>query len=398
VSHFVLITPDPQFEQLVRAAVTGGLQGEVRSFLTNSVPTSPQHLLDSLAHAPEVLILGPGVPVDEALRLATVFDVQCPEISLILAGEFEPELVVQAMRAGIRDVLAPGADVAQVRSVLDRACQAYSARRRSQRPASAEPQDKGLVIGVFSPKGGVGKTTVATNIAVGLGKIAPMGVVIVDLDLQFGDVASALCLDPEHTVMDAVSASASQDTLVLKAFLSVHPAGIYALCAPTNPSDADHITPEQVARLLDQLAGEFQYVVVDSAPGLPELGLTAMERCTDAVWVSGMDVPSVRGLRSGLDVLKKLDILPETRHVVLNMADPKSGLSIQDIEASIGAPVDISVPRSRTVAFSTNRGIPVLQQAKSDRAVKGFQHLVRRFDPAWRAQPARKVHRRVVVR
>ncbi|MDO2935609.1 AAA family ATPase [Paeniglutamicibacter sulfureus] len=399
MSRFVLISPDAQFDQLVRAAVEGGLHGEVRSFLTTSVPTDPRQLLDSLEQAPEVLILGPGIPVEEALRLATVFDVQCPEISVVLAAEYDPELVVQAMRAGIRDVLGPSADIAQVASVLDRACQAHSARSRHHQPASAEPQEKkGQVIGVFSPKGGVGKTTVATNLAVGLGKIAPMGVVIVDLDLQFGDVASALSLDPEHTVMDAVSFSASQDTLVLKAFLTVHPAGLYALCASKNPADADHVTSEHIERLLDQLAGEFQYVIVDSAPGLTELALTAMERCTDAVWVSGMDVPSVRGLRTGLDVLKKLDILPETRHVVLNMADPKTGLTIGDIETWIGAPVDVSIPRSRTVAFSTNRGIPVLQDSKPDRAVKGFAHLARRFDPQWRAQPARKLHRRVVVR
>ena len=399
MSRFVLISPDAQFDQLIRAAVQGGLHGEVRSFLTTSVPTDPRQLLDSLEQAPEVLILGPGIPVDEALRLATVFDVQCPEISVVLAADYDPELVVHAMRAGIRDVLAPSADIAQVASVLDRACQAHSARSRHQQPASAESQEKrGQVIGVFSPKGGVGKTTVATNIAVGLGKIAPMGVVIVDLDLQFGDVASALSLDPEHTVMDAVSFSASQDTLVLKAFLTVHPAGLYALCAPKDPADADHVTSAHIERLLDQLSAEFEYVIVDSAPGLTELALTAMERCTDAVWVSGMDVPSVRGLRTGLDVLKKLDILPETRHVVLNMADPKTGLTIGDIETWIGAPVDVSIPRSRTVAFSTNRGIPVLQESKSDRAVKGFAHLARRFDPQWRVRPARKLHRRVVVR
>ncbi|MBM6622428.1 AAA family ATPase [Micrococcaceae bacterium RIT802] len=398
MSRFVLITPDARFDHLLRTAVAASMHGEVRSFLTSALPEDPQQLLAGLAVPPEVLVLGPEVPVDEALRLATVFDVQFPEISIILAGEYEPKFVVQAMRAGIRDVLSPTAELAQVTAVLERACQAHSARRRTRRPMDEQPANKGLVIGVFSPKGGVGKTTVATNIAVGLGKIAPMGVVIVDLDLQFGDVASALCLDPEHTVMDAVSPTASRDTLVLKAFLSVHPAGFYALCAPTSPSEADHITVEQVGRLLDQLAGEFQYVIVDSAPGLPEVGLTAMERCTDAVWVTGMDVPSVRGLRSGLDVLKKLDILPETRHVVVNMADPKAGLSIQDIEASIGAPVDVSIPRSRSVAFSTNRGIPVLQQAKNDRAVKGYRQLLQRFDPKWRAQPARKVHRRVVLR
>jgi pilus assembly protein CpaE len=225
-----------------------------------------------------------------------------------------------------------------------------------------------------------------------------MSVVIVDLDLQFGDVASGLYLDPEHTITEAVSPSASMDSMVLKAFLTVHPAGIYALCAPKNPVEADHITPDQVARLLDQLADEFQYVVVDTAPGLPEVGLTAMERCTEVVWVAGMDVPTLRGLRSGLDILRQLEILPEHRHVVLNMADSKSGLSVQDVEATIGAPVDVSIPRSRAVPFSTNRGIPLLQNGRKDPAFRGLSQLVQRFDPAWRATTQRKQHKRVVVK
>jgi pilus assembly protein CpaE len=255
---------------------------------------------------------------------------------------------------------------------------------------------KGAVIGVFSPKGGVGKTTIATNLAVGLGQLAPMSVVLVDLDLQFGDVASGLYLNPERTVTDAVSPAAAQDTLVLKAFLTVHPASIYALCAPVSPVEADFITPEQVTRLLEQLAEEFQYVVVDTAPGLPEIGLAAMEACTDVVWVSAMDVPSVRGLRSGMDILRQLEILPEGRHVVLNMADSKCGLSVQDIEATIGAPVDVSVPRSRAVALSTNRGVPVLLDAKKDPATKGLSQLVNRLGPA-AAKQQRSTHRRVVV-
>jgi pilus assembly protein CpaE len=224
-----------------------------------------------------------------------------------------------------------------------------------------------------------------------------MSVVIVDLDLQFGDVASGLYLNPEHTVTDAVSPAASQDSLVLKAFLTVHPAGIYALCAPPNPVDADHITPDQITRLLEQLAQEFQYVVLDTAPGMPEIGLAAMEQCTDVVWVSAMDIPSLRGLRGGLEVLRQLDIMPESRHVVLNMADAKTGLNVQDVESTIGAPVDVSVPRSRAVALSTNRGIPVLQESKKDPAVKSLRQLVERFNPAWRTQTQRKLHRRVVI-
>ncbi|MBT2532085.1 AAA family ATPase [Arthrobacter sp. ISL-48] len=397
MSRFVLITPDADFDGRLRQAVAGGLQGGVQTFFTAVLPASPHELFASLdQEQPEILILGPEVPVEDGLRLATVLNVQFPELSVILVGHPDPEVLLHAMRAGIRDMLAPESDPAQIRVLLQRTIQSFP-RRPVQSPSLAAESNKGLLIGVFSPKGGVGKTTIATNIAIGLGKIAPMGVVIVDLDLQFGDVASGLYLNPEHTVTDAVSPAASQDSLVLKAFLTVHPGGIYALCAPLSPIDADDITPDQVSRLLEQLSVQFQYVVVDTAPGLPEIGLAAMERCTDVVWVSAMDIPSVRGLRSGLDILRRLDILPETRHVVLNMAESKSGLTVQDIESTIGAPVDVSIPRSRAVAFSTNRGIPVLQEPVRDPAVKGFNQLVNRFNPAWRARAQKKLHRRVVV-
>jgi len=396
VSRFVLISPNTDFDARLRRAVGGGLAGGVQTFAAVD-PANPGELFAKLdQERPEVLIIGPDVPAEDALRLATVFDVQLPELSVILVGETDPDVVLLAMRAGIRDILSPASDPAQIRVLLERACQSYASRNRT---AAIQNPDapRGLVIGVFSPKGGVGKTTIATNIAIGLGKVAPMSVVVVDLDLQFGDIASGLYLNPEHTVTDAVSASASQDSLVLKAFLTVHPSSIYALCAPRTPVEADSITPQQVSRLIAQLAEQFQYVVIDTAPGLPEVGLAALEQCTDVVWVSAMDVPSIRGLRSGLDILRRLDLLPETRHVVLNMADAKSGLSVQDVEATIGAPVDVSIPRSKAVAYSTNRGIPVLQDGRRDPAVKGLRQLVARFDPAWRAKAQKKLHRRVVV-
>lgn len=398
MSRFVLITPDVDFDARLRQAVAGGLQGGVQTFFTSLLPADPNELFAHLnQEQPEVLVLGPEVPVDDALRLATVLNVSFPELSVILASEPDPNFLLHAMRAGIRDIIPPDSDPAQIRVLLERASQSFASRHRTQAPQQNVESGKGLVIGVFSPKGGVGKTTIATNIAIGLGKVAPMSVVIVDLDLQFGDVASGLYLDPEHTVTDAVSPAASQDSLVLKAFLTVHPGSIYALCAPHSPIDADEISPEQVSRLLEQLSEQFQYVVVDTAPGLPEIGLAAMEKCTDVVWISSMDIPSVRGLRSGLDILRQLDILPETRHVVLNMADAKNGLTVQDLESTMGAPVDVSIPRSRAVALSTNRGIPILQEPVKDPATKGLNQLVERFNPAWRAKSQRKLHRRVVV-
>jgi pilus assembly protein CpaE len=398
MSRFVAITAVRDFEGRVRQAIAGALHGDLQTLSPEVLRGGTDDVFKELTGAPpEVMILGPGVSPDEALKLATVFDLQYPEISLLLVAEPSPEIVLRAMHSGIRDVVTPEIEVNELRILLERACLASASRRRGMQPAAESGQDRGRVIAVMSPKGGVGKTTVATNLAVGLGALAPMSVVIVDLDLQFGDVASGLLLEPEHSITEAVHGAAAQDSMVLKAFLSVHPSGIYALCAPQKPSESDYITADHVTRLLNQLATEFKYVVVDTAPGLGEHCLATLELATDGVWVCGMDVPSIRGLRKCFSVLRELQLLPQGRHTVLNFADRKSGISVQDVEATIGVPVDTVIPRSRNLPFSTNRGVPVLQGTTRDSATKGLKKLVERFDPRLETVTPNKLHRRVVV-
>ncbi|MFF1828834.1 CpaE family protein [Paenarthrobacter sp. NPDC058040] len=398
MTRFVAVTAVRDFEGRVRQAITGALHGDLQTLSPEVLQGGTDDVFKQLTGAPpEVMILGPGVNPDDALKLATVFDLQYPEISLLLVSVPDPDIVLRAMHAGVRDIVSPEIEVNELRVLLERACLAAASRRRGMQPAAESGQDRGRVIAVMSPKGGVGKTTVATNLAVGLGAVAPMGVVIVDLDLQFGDVASGLLLEPEHSITEAVHGPAAQDSMVLKAFLTVHPAGIYALCAPRKPSESDYITAEHVTRLINQLATEFKYVVVDTAPGLGEHCLATLELATDGVWVCGMDVPSIRGLRKSFSVLKELQLLPQGRHTVLNFADRKSGLSVQDVEATIGVPIDTVIPRSRNLPFSTNRGVPVLQGTTKDSAFKGLKKLVERFDPRLATAPQNKLHRRVVV-
>ena len=378
MSRYVVITPNADFERLVRLA-TAGMHGSLQVFQSDHLPDGPGDVLRQMVgEPPEVLILGPGISVDGSLKLASVVDLQYPEISVILAAQSTPETVLQAMRAGVRDLLDPGADPDTIRVMLERASLAAAGRRRGLAPQASEHVDNGgggRIIAVMSPKGGVGKTTVATNLAVGLGKTAPMSVVIVDLDLQFGDVASGLLLEPEFTITDAVMGAASQDSMVLKTYLTVHPAGIYALCAPRSPVEMDRIT---------------------AAPGLGEHVLATLEQATDAVWICGMDVPSIRGMRTGFQILEELALVPEQRHIVLNMADRRAGLSLKDVEATIGAPVDVVLPRSKSLPFSTNKGVPLLQEGTRDPATKGLRRLADRFKPDWEARPHKQLHRRAV--
>ncbi|ALE05129.1 pilus assembly protein CpaE [Arthrobacter sp. ERGS1:01] len=398
MSRFIIITTSTDFEQRVRLAVSDGLHGSVQRLPESAINGAPHDIMHiDPAEPPEVVLLGPGVSTDEALKLATVMDLQFPEVSVILAADSSPDLVLTAMRSGIRDIVSPGADTPTIRVMLERACLSSAGRRRGLSVQGNSEHETGRVIAVMSPKGGVGKTTVATNLAMGLGKVAPMSVVIVDLDVQFGDVASALSLSPEHTLVDAVTGAAAHDAMVLKAFLTVHSGGVYALCAPSNPNEADLVTADHISYLIAQLATEFKYVIVDTAPGLGELALATLEQATDAVWVVGMDIPSIKGLRNGLGVLHELGLIPQGRHVVLNFANRHAGLNIQDIEATIRVPVDVVIPLSSALPFATNKGVPLLQEGPRSPASKNLRKLVERFEPEVSSHMRKQLHRRVVV-
>ena len=214
--------------------LTIGLGAELARFFA-AASTTAAHLgveaLDAegglaarLAEAghPQVLVLGADVPLQRALHLATQLDVSGYGTSVVVVAPSDPDLWVAAMRSGVRDVLSPDAGPDDVAAVLRRC--ADLARARAQATATEASSDHRVIV-VASAKGGVGKTTVSTNLAVGLARSGTGSTVIVDLDLQFGDVASALALVPEYTLPDTVHGAASNDPLVLKTFLTRHRTG-----------------------------------------------------------------------------------------------------------------------------------------------------------------------------
>jgi len=192
----------------------------------------------------------------------------------------------------------------------------------------APPSRQTKVIVVISPKGGSGKTAVSSNLAVALAQRFPGRVVAVDLDVQFGDLGTALSLTPEHTLAQLARTSQIDATMV-KLFLTLHYNGLYVLAGANDPVDADSIGHKHVSEVLPLLAQNFDYVIVDTPAGLDERTLAAIECATDLLLVSSLDVTSIRSLRKALDALEKMSVKAE-RHLVLNRADAKVGLDPSD--------------------------------------------------------------------
>jgi Flp pilus assembly CpaE family ATPase len=223
---------------------------------------------------------------------------------------------------------------------------------------------------------------------VGLAAAAPNSVVLVDADVQFGDISAALDLSPSHTLVDAVQVAASGDELALKTFLTRHPEGFYIIPGAESPEAGDEVSPEDLGLLLRQLADIFRYVIVDTTPGLDEHTLAVIENSTDAVFVTNMGVPSLRAIRKELELLQQISLLPPNRHVVLNFTEKHSGLTVRDAERIVGAQMNIVMPRSSAVLLASNRGNPLLLDDPRDHAAIALRDLALRIDPS--AHPRRR--------
>lgn len=308
-------------------------------------------------------IFGPSLADRDALALAGALQQGTPDVSVLLIRRQESgELIRQALRAGIKDVLSSASDEAAVRTAAARALEiARTLRGRLGGAAPTDPgegRSPGRVITVFSSKGGCGKTFLSTNLAVALSR-GGAEVALVDLDLHFGDVAIMLHLFPSHTIYDAAE-NPGLDALSLKSLLTRHDSGVWTLVAPTEPTIADTINPGAIGSILKLLRSAFDYVVIDTPPAFSEPVLAAFDESDWLVMLATLDVPSIKNLRLTLQTMELLHFPKSRIRVVINRADSKVGLRLPDVEKLLSSPVDTTIPSSRSVPLSVNKGSPIM--------------------------------------
>jgi Flp pilus assembly CpaE family ATPase len=311
--------------------------------------------------AETLVVIGPDTPVSEALTFASTLRLTRPAVGVILArAQVDVALLTHALRAGVREVV-PADD----RAALNAACRrSYEISRRmistAPPPAEAMPAKEGKVVTVFAAKGGCGKTSFAINLGVALAQEARVRVCIVDLDLAFGDVAISVQLDPARTIVDALPMAGHIDTTGASSLLTRYKPNLDMLLAPVTPGDAEKIPPSLVGELLGVLRGIFDYVVVDTPAQFSEHVLVAMDASAHHVLLTTPDVPALKNLRITLDMLDLLSYPRQIRSVVLNRADSKVGLSLDDVERVVRWPIVAHIPSSREVPVSINKGTPIM--------------------------------------
>ena len=321
------------------------------------------------------VLVGPEVDIEAAMAVADRLRLKRPGLGvLVLRDQVGTELLTSAIRAGIREVLTIG-DHESLRIAVERTRETFNAIHG---PMASDVND-GRVITVFSPKGGVGKTTVAVNLALALSDNGANRVCLVDLDLAFGDVAITLQLIPEHTISEAVEVEDHLDMSMLSNLLTRHDSGLHVLAAPTHPDAKDRISTKLVRRVLAALRTNFDYIVVDTSPGFDEQVLSAFDETDECIVVATLDVPTVKNVKMSMETLDLLNLATGHRYLVLNRADEEVGLTPANVETILKMGVTVQFPSSMDVANSTNHGRPIVLSKPDHRVSRAIRELGRRL-------------------
>jgi pilus assembly protein CpaE len=394
----LIVEPHDGYATWLAGALSGLTDRAVRA-------TDPDEAMAAVAAEGRALlaaIFGPSLSDRDALYLAGALQQGTPDISVLLIRRQESgELLRQALRVGIKDVLSSASDETAVRTAAARAIEiARTLRGRLGGGAPADPGEgraPGKVVTVFSSKGGCGKTFLSTNLAVALSR-GGAEVALVDLDLHFGDVAIMLHLFPSHTIYDAAQ-NQGGDALSLKSFLTHHESGIWALVAPTEPTIADTINPGAIGSILKLLRGAFDYVVIDTPPAFSEPVLAAFDESDWLVMLATLDVPSIKNLKLTLQTMELLHFPRGRIRVVVNRADSKVGLRMPDVEKLLSLPVDTTIPSSRSVPLSVNKGSPIMLEEPKGPVADAVRRVAALLtDPQPTGRPRQKQRRSLFAR
>ena len=320
------------------------------------------------------IVLGPAVDLEAAAALADMLRVMRPATSVILIRRrVDTSVLAEALRSGMREVVEER-DLTGLGAAVGRAKQVWQALHGPTAPSSS---NHGQLVTVFSPKGGVGKTTLAVNLAIALSEGGSKRVCVVDLDLGFGDIAITLQLIPARTMADTVNFESGLEFDVLEPLLTPHSTGISALVAPVQPDARDSIPASLVGRVLSMLKDNFDYVVVDTAPNFDEFVLQAFDETDVLLLVTTLDVPTLKNVKIAVETLDLLNFPKPRRRLILNRADDKVGLGPDEVESTLGMKIDASIPTSSQVANATNSGKPItsaLPKHPVSIAVTGLAH------------------------
>ncbi len=397
------------------------MSDQIRVLIVDDILETRDHLTKLLGFERDIEVVGAAASGQEAVELAArlhpdvvLMDINMPEMDGIAATELlmarvptsavvmmsvqgEADYLRRSMLAGAREFLVKpfSSDelTASIRQVhlREREKAGRMAAPIAESRSAADGRGPGRVVAVFSPKGGVGRTTIAVNLAVAAASEAGTNIVLVDGSFQFGDVGVLLNLNPKNkSIADLVpelEAGGEPDSLDM--FVITHSTGAKVLLAPPSPEMAELVTPTAIRRVLDVLRSKSDLVVVDCAAAFSDSTLAILDAADVVLTVLTLEITSIKNMRLFLEVAEQLGYPQDKIELVLNRANSALGIRVADVEHSIGRKVDHTVVSDgRSVVYALNRGVPFFVSNREAQVSQDILRLARALLGAPEAVPA----------
>ena len=394
---------------------------KIRILIVDDIPETRENVRKLLAFESDIEVVGVAGTGREAIRLAhdlqphiIMMDINMPDMDGITAVEAimreptttqvimmsvqsEADYLRRSMLAGARDFLTKpftGEDLVSTIRRVQRMGQSRAANLPVSAPSIAPAQagrggapvaaprvkHEGAIIVVFGPKGGIGATTLAVNLAVALKQRSDTSVLLIDGSLQFGDVCVLLNLPPGRSITDLVDTINDLDPDSIATITLSHASGVKVIIAPPRPEMADLLQPDHLKRILEEVRNNFDFVVVDTATVINDMMLMALDTADRIVLVATPDIPSIKNAKLFFEITDALNYPPNKIMLAVNKIDRRTGITAQMIEDNIKHPVIAQIPLDETgVLNSINRGVPFMVDAKTKPVALAVQQLADRI-------------------
>jgi pilus assembly protein CpaE len=348
-------------------AIRDGLKPDQRIQLLESREPGENLITEIRRLRPAAVVLTLDDASEKSLAQVSRVKESLAGLEVICAShDASPDFILRSLRSGARDFLRLPVNVEELRTVVSRTAE-YCLEHLREAPK------RGRVAAVFSGKGGCGASFVATNLAATL----KAHTVLVDLNLQGGDLDLFLGLQPQYSIADLILNRRRLDDALLQTFLTNYSEQLSLLSSPRQVETAEGITPEQISEVLEILRGRFSYVVLDLQDTLNEVTLAALDQADDVILLMTLDIPAVRNAHRTLGLFGRLRYPPHKIHLVVNRLSKQADFDVTQVERYLSASVAASIHNDyKAVVNSINNGRPLVELQPSSVIAEDFRRLV----------------------
>lgn len=364
-----------------------GERAEVRKTLTRArfeVVGDASYGAEALSLAretrPNVILVGWSEPAVRAAQTVEALTLLLPHAAVLAySGDESVGTVRRAVQAGAQDYLLKPLHREDLTQAIFKALEQAERRRLAEAGDPQRSVSTGTVITVFGAKGGIGKTTVATNLAVALQAVTRSSVVLVDMDVRFGDVALMMNLEAESTICDLVDHLGEVDRFSISQYLTTHSSGVQVLAAPRQPADWRLLTAGHIEQVLQILTQTHDFVVVDTPGFFTDLVAAALDAASVVLMVTSLDMASLKDSVLAQEMLQSGGLAPERLKVLVNRPTRINGLRRADVQEALGCEVFWEIPYDRAVPAAGQLGEPVVLRKPRAQAARHLYALAQAF-------------------